>query len=263
VATHYPLPTTHYANMLATALTQPIRTGYSLQRISGQSGHEWTCRWRFRRRDEDVVATAEGSLRRSPAAARVEAALFVADGPLSPRKLVQYALLPGSQDALAAIDELNAAYDEGGSPFRVEQVAAGFRLLTRPIYARWLDRVHARHARLKLSSPALETLALVAYRQPVTRADIDAIRGVQSTEMLRQLMERGLVKIVGEDDSLGRPYLYGTTREFLENFGLHRLDDLPNHEALRPPEPEDALEEEDELLEDSAADMDETDQAAA
>jgi len=239
----------------------------SLRHISSASALEFHRRWRFRRCEAaEASAAIDATGRRSAPVARVEAALFVADGPLSARKLVQFALLPSVKDARDAIDELNAAYDAGGSPFRIELVAAGFRLLTRPIYARWLDRVHARHARLKLSSPALETLALVAYRQPVTRADIDAIRGVQSTEMLRQLMERGLVKIVGEDDSLGRPYLYGTTREFLENFGLSRLDDLPNHQALRPPEPAEldaAVEEEDELLEDSAAVTDETDQAAA
>jgi segregation and condensation protein B len=117
----------------------------------------------------------------------------------------------------------------------VEQVATGYQLLTQPQYAPWLDRVHARHARLRLSPPALETLALVAYRQPVTRADIEAVRGVQSGEMLKQLMERGLVRIAGEDDSLGRPYLYGTTRQFLELFGLHSLEHLPDADRLRVP----------------------------
>ena len=83
----------------------------------------------------------------------------------------------------------------------------------------------------------METLAIVAYRQPITRADIEAVRGVASTEMLKQLMERNLVRITGEDDSLGRPYLYGTTRHFLEHFGLRNTSDLPMAEQLRPPSP--------------------------
>jgi segregation and condensation protein B len=86
---------------------------------------------------------------------------------------------------------------------------------------------------LKLSPPALETLTIVAYRQPLTRADIEALRGVQSAEILKHLMERGLIRIVGEDNSLGRPYLYGTTRQFLEHYGLRSLDELPNADQLR------------------------------
>jgi segregation and condensation protein B len=135
------------------------------------------------------------------------------------------------------VDELNAAYDADGSAFRIEHVATGFQLLTRPQYALWLEKIHQRRARLRLSPPALETLAIVAYRQPLTRADVEAVRGVQSGEMLKLLMERDLVRIVGEHDSLGRPYLYGTTRQFLELFGLHSLAELPQAEGLAPPAP--------------------------
>ena len=105
--------------------------------------------------------------------------------------------------------------------------------MTRPQFVLWLDRLHNRQARVKLSPPMLETLSIVACRQPVTRAEIEKIRGVQASEMLKQLMERGLVRITGEDDSLGRPFLYGTTRQFLEQFGLGSLDDLPVDESLR------------------------------
>jgi segregation and condensation protein B len=90
-----------------------------------------------------------------------------------------------------------------------------------------------REAELKLSQPALETLAVIAYRQPITRADVEAIRGVQSAEMIRQLMERGLVRMGGTDDALGRPFLFVTTPQFLENFGLQDLSDLPLADRLR------------------------------
>lgn len=159
---------------------------------------------------------------------------MVADGPLTPRRIAQHAKLPSPNDAKKAIDWLNAAYDRDGSAFRVERVAAGYRLLTRPEMAPWLDRLHRRNDRLKLSPPALETLTIVAYRQPCTRADVESIRGVQSAEMLKHLMERGLVRIGGEHDSLGRPYLYETTKPFLELFGLRSLADLPRAEELRP-----------------------------
>ena len=97
----------------------------------------------------------------------------------------------------------------------------------------WLDRLHNRQARQKLSQSMMETLAIVAYRQPITRAEVEKIRGVAAAEMLRQLMERGLVRITGEEDSLGRPFLYGTSRQFLEEFGLGSLNVMPMSETLR------------------------------
>ncbi|MEZ6058066.1 MAG: SMC-Scp complex subunit ScpB [Planctomycetaceae bacterium] len=170
---------------------------------------------------------------RSVKSARLEAALLVAGGGLTLQKLAQFATLSGAKEARELIDQLNESYARSRSSFRVERVATGYRLLTLPKFAHWLDRIHHRQERLKLSAPAMETLSIVAYRQPLTRADIEAVRGVQSAEMLKQLMERNLVKIVGEDDTLGRPYLYGTTRLFLEYFGLRALDDLPRAETLR------------------------------
>lgn len=170
---------------------------------------------------------------RSTKEARVEAALLVADGPLSPRRLVQVAKLVDAKEARSIVETLNVAFDADGSTFRIEWVAAGFQMLSLHRYAPWLERLHERRARTRLSTPALETLVIVAHRQPVTRADIDAVRGSQSAELLRQLMERGLIRIVGEEDTLGRPYLYGTTRSFLEAFGLRTLADLPMAEELR------------------------------
>ena len=172
--------------------------------------------------------------RRSPKMARLEAVLFLAEGALSARKLTQLATLAEVSEVRELVAALNRAYDQAGTAFRIEEVAKGFRLLTRPEYTFWLDKLHRRQAAVKLSPPAMETLAIVAYRQPITRADIEAIRGVQCSDMLKQLMDRGLVRIAGEDDSLGRPFLYETTRQFLELFGLGHLDDLPHASRLRP-----------------------------
>lgn len=216
----------------------PIRGG---QRTSGlpvcldvAEVQRW---WRRRGRAPDGELGPGGAdpLARSPRLARLEAALLVADGPLSARKLAQFAALADAREVRGLVDELNRLLEGSGATFRVERVSNGYRLLTLPKFAPWLDRVHHRQAHLRLSPPMMETLAIVAYRQPVTRADLEAVRGVQCAEMLKQLMERGLVKIVGEDDSLGRPYLYGTTRQFLELYGLTTLDDLPQAETLRRP----------------------------
>jgi segregation and condensation protein B len=165
--------------------------------------------------------------------ARLEAVLLVADAPLNPRRLAQRATLADATEARTLINRLNAAFDQAGTPFRVERVAAGYRLFTLPQFAYWLGKLHHREAELRLSPPSMETLTIIAYRQPITRADIEAIRGVQCSDMVRQLMERGLVRIGGEDDSLGRPFLYETTRRFLEIFGLRDLEDLPLAAKLR------------------------------
>jgi segregation and condensation protein B len=203
------------------------------------SADEWHARWRRRPSARTAVqqSASTTATQRTPRLARVEAALFVSDRPVPARRLAQHAALVDATDVVRAVEELNAAYDSDGSAFRVEHVATGYQLLTRPQFAPWLEKVHERRARLRLSSPAMETLAIVAYRQPLTRADVEAVRGVQSGEMLKLLMEREFVKIVGEHDSLGRPYLYGTTRQFLELFGLHDLSELPQAEGLAPPAP--------------------------
>jgi segregation and condensation protein B len=173
-------------------------------------------------------------------AARVEALLFVSDTALSARRLAQLAMLADSAQAAQIVEQLNAAYDRDRSAYRIERAANGYLLLTRPVYAHWLGRVHHRQGDMKLSPPALETLTVVAYRQPITRAEIEAVRGVQCAEMLKHLLERGLVRIAGEDNSLGRPYLYETTRQFLEVFGLGSLDELPLADRLRVVRPPDS-----------------------
>lgn len=199
------------------------------------SGRDWVWSLRSPASVSASPAITREAVQRTAALQRLEAALFVAEGTLTARKLIQFAALPEASAIPGMIDALNQAYDSSGSAFRVERLATGYQLMTRPIYARWLDKIHERQARLKLSQVTLETLTIIAYRQPLTRADLEDIRGVQSTEILKQLMDRGLVKITGEHDSLGRPYLYGTTRLFLESFGIRSLDEMPMADELRRP----------------------------
>ena len=159
--------------------------------------------------------------------ARLEAVLFLAREPLSSRKLSQYANLADGTEARTLVRLLNRELDEAGRAFRVQEVAGGFQLTTRPKFARWLRRLDHVPSEERLSAPSMETLAVVAYRQPVMRAEIEAIRGVSCGEILNQLLSRDLVRVGGRSDELGRPYLYNTTKRFLQVFGLRSLDDLP------------------------------------
>lgn len=158
---------------------------------------------------------------------RAEAVLLVAKTPLSPRKLAQLAHLADATEARTLVRQLNQTYETLGRAIRVEQIAGGFRMMTRPVLAPWLARLGHLPQSVRLSTPMMETLAVVAYRQPVSRANAEAVRGVACGELLRQLMERDLIRIVGRSEELGRPYLYGTTKHFLQLFGLPRIDALP------------------------------------
>lgn len=186
----------------------------------------------YRRLEVPVAAEAVPG-QREPALARLEAALWLADEPLSPRKLATVAELDGPSDVKRRVAELQQLYDNDGSAFTVEELAGGFQLLTRPAFYPWLARLRQATGDAKLSGALLETLAVIAYKQPVGRADIEAVRGVHCGDALRQLMERKLVHITGRDDSLGRPVLYGTTRQFLQLFGLRSLAELPPVEKAK------------------------------
>jgi segregation and condensation protein B len=179
-----------------------------------------------------MAEAVTGPLARDPRLALVEAALLVADEPLPPRRLAAAAGLADAADARRLVQRLRDLYDADGTAFQVEELAGGFQLLTRPEFHPWLVRLRRAGADPRLSPAARETLAIVAYRQPITRADVEAVRGVQSGELLRLLMEKGLVRIAGRDDSLGRPVLYATTRKFLHFYGLKSLKDLPPAEGL-------------------------------
>ncbi|MHB0956627.1 MAG: SMC-Scp complex subunit ScpB [Pirellulaceae bacterium] len=164
---------------------------------------------------------------------RLEAILLISREPLNSRKLAQHAGLTDGTEARTLVRQLNRIYDQQGRAYRVEQLGGGFRLLTRSRFAPWLRRLAHVPPLERLSAPAMETLAVVAYRQPVLRAEIEAIRGVSCGEILRQLMERDLVRIGGRSDELGRPYLYTTTKRFLQLFGLQSLEELPRAFAWR------------------------------
>lgn len=162
----------------------------------------------------------------------VEALLFASDTPLTAAKLADLAGLGTARDARNLIDTLNANYAEAGLSFRIEALAGGFQMLTLAAYRPWLSKLATHRSRGRLTPAALETLSIVAYKQPVIRADVEAIRGVACGEVLNRLREMGLVKMVGRAEVVGRPMLFGTTRKFLEVFGLASLDDLPAMETL-------------------------------
>jgi len=164
---------------------------------------------------------------------RLEAVLFLAREPLSLRKLAQLANLTDGTEARTLLASLQARYDERQCAFQVAQVAGGYQLLSRREFATWLRGHSAGEHEIRLSAPALETLVVVAYRQPVLRTEVEAIRGVACGEILRQLLERDLLRIVDRSEELGRPLRYGTTKRFLEVFGLSNLDELPWAGQLR------------------------------
>ena len=163
---------------------------------------------------------------------RLEAVLFMARGPLTSRKLSQFAGLADGTQARTMIGQLNERYDRRGGAYQIKRIAGGYQMLTRPQFAKWLRQLDHVPRPRRLSRPAMETLAVVAYRQPIIKADIEAIRGVSSGEMLRQLLEKGLIRIHSRSEELGRPYLYATTREFAVEFGLRNLEDLPDARQL-------------------------------
>jgi segregation and condensation protein B len=178
---------------------------------------------------DPAVAAAE----RAELAATVEAILFAADSPLPVARIAAVAQLGGVKLVKQAIADLTARYESSGAAFRIEQIAGGYQMRTLPQYGDVLERLYNTRSDSKLSQAAMETLAVIAYRQPILRADIESIRGVACGEVLRGLMEKQLVKITGRADVPGRPMLYGTTKRFLELFGLAGLEDLPRVEELR------------------------------
>src|SRR5215470_1390625 len=178
----------------------------------------------------------------------IEALLFSAQKPLSIRDIT--AALRGAEDdpateapnefarvknaeVAAALEQLKTEYIQESRAFQLIERAEGWQLATDPAFAKWVRQLFPAPKPARLSAPALETLAIIAYRQPITRADVEAVRGVNIDGVLQTLMERGLVKIAGRAEIPGRPLLYETTQFFLDHFGLRNLDELPNVEELR------------------------------
>ena len=159
----------------------------------------------------------------------VEALLFASDTPLEAERIREVLELPSAQAARELVEELRARYGDRG--LQIVEVGGGYRMITRPELAPWLVRLARARTKSRLSRPALETLAIAAYKQPVSRPEIDAIRGVNSEAVLENLLERRLIRITGRKEAPGRPYLFETTREFLVAFGLRDLSDLPKVEG--------------------------------
>lgn len=177
----------------------------------------------------------------------IEALLFSAQKPLSARELVSAVKAAGDADELmpnefsrateaqvaSALEQLKIEYIEQKRAFQLVEKAEGWQLVSDPTFAPWVRQLFPAAKPSRLTPPSLETLAIVAYRQPITRADVEAVRGVAVDGVLQSLMERGLVKIAGRAEVPGRPLLYETTQFFLEHFGLRDLDELPNADELR------------------------------
>ena len=165
----------------------------------------------------------------------LEALLFASDTPLELERIREVLELPSVGAARELVGELSARYAERG--VQIVEVGGGYRMVTRPEVQPWLVRLSRSRTKQRLSRPALETLAIVAYKQPVSRPEVDALRGVSSEAVLENLLERRLIRIPGRKDAPGRPYLFETTREFLVAFGLRDLGDLPKVEGeLQVPE---------------------------
>jgi segregation and condensation protein B len=165
----------------------------------------------------------------------VEALLFAVHEPISVRKISEAVEGTDTKQIKEIIQQLREEYDTNGRAFQIEEIANGFQLLSRPEYHEWISKIRKKTSEAKLSQAAIETMAIIAYKQPIIRAEVEAIRGVQSGQMIRTLIEKGLVKITGRDEVLGRPLLYGTTKMFLEHFGLKSTKDLPKVEELDAP----------------------------
>jgi segregation and condensation protein B len=185
----------------------------------------------------------------------VEGVLFASDAPLKAEEIARADESLDEDRVQEAIEELRTLYDESERSFQVMELGEGFQLLTRSELAPYLERFDTVPRPTRLSGPALETLAIIAYRQPIGRIEIEFIRGVQAAGVIRTLHDRDLIDVVGRAEGLGRPLLYGTTRRFLEHFGFATLDDLPRPEELpiilRDRAPLDDLMEEDKAKEEA------------
>lgn len=205
---------------------------------SGQADFRRKRDWRRSERvdgDETLAAGIDDESTEEQKLSELEAVLLLSPEGISSRKLAKLAGLADATEARTLLRKLNDKLDATGRAYRIEEAAGGYTLMTRPQFAPWLRRLSHIPGELRLSQTALETLSIVAYRQPVLRATVEAIRGVGCSEVLKQLMEMDLVRISGRSEDLGRPYLYGTTRRFLQMFGLRSADRLPRIDWVNAP----------------------------
>ncbi|MFQ5537082.1 MAG: SMC-Scp complex subunit ScpB [Gemmatimonadota bacterium] len=196
----------------------------------------------------------------------VEAVLFASDAPLTADEIARADESLDEDEVEQAIQFLTAEYDDSQRSFEIVAIGEGYQILTRPEFAPYLERFDNVPRPSRLSGPALETLAIIAYRQPIGRVEIEYIRGVGSSGVIRTLQDRQLIEVVGRAEGLGRPLLYGTTRHFLEHFGFSSLEDLPRPEqlpvVLRERTPLEPLEEEEEEQEEAGAGSADTEEVA-
>jgi segregation and condensation protein B len=162
----------------------------------------------------------------------LEAVLFASDSPVEFSRLLGIIESPSQRDLKDMVETLNREYETEGRTFRIMEVAGGYQFETLPQYGQYVERLYRSKGRQKLSRAALETLAIVAYKQPVSRVEIDALRGVDSDASVRTLQSRELIEVVGRSEALGKPLLYGTTKEFLRYFGLSDIKALPGADEL-------------------------------
>ena len=181
--------------------------------------------------EETVVDEPQPRMELSQLKAVIEALAFASPDPLTPRMLYRLLNDEPKEDVLAALKSLQADYVERGG-LHMAEVAGGFQITTRPEYHDWVRRLFHDRSSNKLSAASLESLSVIAYKQPVTAAEIGEIRSVNTSGVLSTLLERHLIKIVGRKNVIGRPFLYGTTKEFLIRFGLNDLGDLPKIEDM-------------------------------
>ena len=184
--------------------------------------------------EDEAQQTDQADLSESEIQAILEAVLFTASEPISISQLRSVFDRAISGHAIRAqLRELGQFYDQHQRSFQISEIANGFQICTRPDYAGWIEKFHTRQVRVKLTPSALETLAVVAYKQPVTRLEIEEIRGVNSDSVLNSLIEKGLVRISGRKQEAGRALLFSSSNQFLEQFGLKNLSDLPSVEEIQ------------------------------
>ena len=165
----------------------------------------------------------------------VETLLFITDQPLDAGRLAAALGQKDKEDVAACVGELQREYAERGGGVQILEVAEGYQMATKPEYAPYVRNLYKERMTMRLSTAALETLAIIGYRQPLTRAEIEEIRGVEVIAALETLLEKALVRVVGRRETVGRPLLYGTTPEFLRHFGLRSIGDLPPIDTFTPP----------------------------
>ena len=189
----------------------------------------------------------------------IEALLFVAGEPLSIDRIKAILEDADKKDIQAMLWELQHEYDMRLSGLRILEVAGGFQIASRPELAQWIKRLRKVKQSSRLSKPSLETLAIIAYKQPLVKAEIEDIRGVDSSGVLKGLLDKHMIKIVGRKDVAGRPILYATTREFLQYFGLRDISDLPTLKEFTELMPEEDTQISEDVIPEPETSFDETD----